>query len=62
MRKKSGLSVPCHHIREYRYVYDAVEPVTGESFLLVLPYCDTICMNAFLEELSKQYLADTILL
>ncbi len=23
--------VPCHHIREYRYAYGAVEPVTGES-------------------------------
>lgn len=54
--------VPCHHIREYRYAYGAVEPVTGESFFLVLPYCNTICMNVFLEELSKQYPADTILL
>lgn len=25
-------SVPCHHIREYRYTYGAVEPVTGNSF------------------------------
>ena len=24
-------SVPCHHIREYRYAYSAVEPATGES-------------------------------
>ena len=23
-------SVPCHHIREYRYIYGAVEPATGE--------------------------------
>lgn len=27
-------SVPCHHIREYRYAYGAVEPLTGESFFL----------------------------
>jgi len=54
--------VPCHHIREYRYAYGAVEPLTGESFFLVLPYSNTICMNLFLQELSKTYPDDTILL
>ena len=36
---KKGIrpSVPCHHIREYRYVYGAVEPLTGESSFLVMP-------------------------
>ena len=24
--------VPCHHIREYRYVFGAVKPLTGERF------------------------------
>ena len=24
-------SVPCHHIREYRYAYGAVEPLTGDG-------------------------------
>jgi len=24
--------VPCHHIREYRYAYGAVEPQTGSLF------------------------------
>ena len=37
-------SVPCHHIREYRYAYGAVEPLTGESCFLVMPYCNTACM------------------
>lgn len=55
-------SVPCHHIREYRYAYGAVEPQTGESFFLVMPYCNTDCMNIFLRELSKQYEADYLLL
>lgn len=55
-------SVPCHHIREYRYAYGAVEPLTGESFFLVLPYSNTECMTLFLEELSKKYPEDTILL
>lgn len=55
-------SVPCHHIREYRYAYGAVEPLTGGSCFLILPYCNTACMNVFLEELSKQYPEDMILL
>lgn len=55
-------SVPCHHIREYRYAYGAVEPKNGESFFLVMPGCDTVCMNVFLRELSKEYAGDTVLL
>lgn len=55
-------TVPCHHIREYRYAYGAVEPLTGESFFLVLPYCNTDCMNVFIQELSKAYPDDFILL
>ena len=54
--------VPCHHIREYRYAYGAVEPLTGESFFLVMPYSNTICMNTFLQELSKTHPRDLILL
>ena len=60
--KRIRPSVPCHHIREYRYVFGAVEPVTGNNFFLVMPRCDTDCMNAFLKELSKQYPQDKILL
>ena len=30
-------SVPCHHIREYRYVYGAVEPLTGDACFLIMP-------------------------
>ena len=55
-------SVPCHHIREYRYAYGAVEPMTGDSCFLVMPYCNSDCMNVFLEVLSKQYPDDLILL
>ena len=55
-------SVPCHHIREYRYAFGAVEPLTGDSFFLILPYCDTIHTNVFLEELSQAYPKDIILL
>jgi transposase len=55
-------SVPCHHIREYRYAYGAVEAQTGEAFFLVLPYCNTDCMNVFLAELAKAFPDDYILL
>ena len=55
-------SVPCHHIREYRYAYGAVEPLTGDGYFLVMPYCNTACMNIFLKQLSEQYSEDIILL
>lgn len=55
-------TVPCHHIREYRYAYGAVEPMTGDGFFLVMPYCNTDCMNLFLQELSKKYSDDFIVL
>ncbi len=55
-------AVPCHHIREYRYAYGAVEPLTGESFFLVMPYCNSICMNVFLKKLSEAYPKDKIIL
>ena len=60
--RKERPSVPCHHIREYRYAYGAVEPITGDNFFLVMPYCNTTCMNLFLSELSKEYPQDQILL
>ena len=55
-------TVPCHHIREYRYAYGAVEPLTGDSFFLIMPYSNTECMNIFLRELSAKYPNDYILL
>lgn len=55
-------NVPCHHIREYRYAYGAVEPYNGNSFFLVLPYSNTVCMNVFLQNLSEEYPDDIILL
>jgi len=54
-------TVPSHHIREYRYAYGAIEPLTGDSFFLVLPYTSTICMNLFLEGLSQEYRDDYII-
>lgn len=61
-KKGTRPSTPCHHIREYRHAYGAVEPLTGESCFLVMPYCNTECMNVFLDELSKTYPRDMIIL
>lgn len=55
-------SVPCHHIREYRYAYGAVAPETGDNFFLIMPKCNTQAMNVFLAELSKAYPDDFIIL
>lgn len=61
---KNGIrpTVPCHHIREYRYAYGAVEPLTGENCFLIMPYCNTDCMNVFLKHLSETYPNDRIVL
>ena len=48
--------------REYRYAYGAVEPLTGDSFFLIMPYCNTNCMNVFLKKLSETYPNDYIIL
>lgn len=62
MKQGTRPEVPSHHIREYRYVYGAVEPLTGENFFLVMPNCNTQVMNVFLEKLSEEYKDDIILL
>ena len=63
-RAPSGVRpvVPHHHIREYQYAYGAVDPIDGESFFLVLPHCNTDCMNIFLKGLSEKFPDDYILL
>ena len=36
------------------YVYSAINPMTGDDFTLIAPNVNTICMNIFLAEMSKQ--------
>lgn len=55
-------SVSCHHVREYRYAYGAAEPLTGDAFFLIMPRCNTVCMNIFLKKLSETYSEDIIVL
>jgi transposase len=40
---------------QWTYLYAAVEPTTGESFCLYLPGMDDGSLEIFLEELSKAY-------
>lgn len=61
-KKGTRPSVPCHHIREYMYLYGAVDPISGDGRFLVLPYCNTACMNVFLKSLSETYADDMIFL
>jgi transposase len=44
------------------YLYSAVELGTGDHFTLEIPYVNADCLNIFLEELSKSYPNDTLLL
>ena len=39
-----------------------VEPLTGDGCFLIMPYCNTVCMNIFLKQLSERYSEDIILL
>jgi len=55
-------SVPTHRVREYVYAYGAIDPIDGESCFIVAPRCNADWTNAFLQELSKQFPDDYILL
>ena len=44
------------------YLYSAVEPKTGEDFTLEISNVNTNCMNAFLQEMSKTYSKESIIL
>ena len=44
------------------YLYTALEPKSGESFTLEIPYVNTDCMSVFLQELSKEYAGDELIL
>jgi len=54
--------VPSAKVREYIYVYGAVEPESGDDCFLIMPKCNTKMTNIFLDELSKKFCRDYILL
>lgn len=37
------------------YLYGAVEPITGESFFLEMPWLNSACFQIFLDEFAKVY-------
>jgi transposase len=49
-------------VREYVYVFGAVSPHDGRHDSLVLPYADTEAMSLFLEEVSRRYPCEYILM
>lgn len=61
---KRGVRAQTHKqiVREYTYAYGAFSPMDGETVSLVLPWMDTKCMNIFLEEASKRYPDEIILM
>ena len=40
---------------ENLYLYGAVQPITGESFFLEMPYLNSTCFQIFLDEFAKAY-------
>lgn len=61
-RKGTRPSVPCQIVREYTYAYAAVSPKDGKMVSLVLPYANSECMSIFLEEVSKRFPDEYILM
>lgn len=54
--------MPCQHIREYTYAYAAVSPHDGKMTSLILPQTNAICMSIFLEEVSRRFPDEYILM
>jgi len=49
-------------VREYMYVFGAVDPYSGDDCFIIAPKCNTEWMNAYLDVLSKKFIDDYILL
>lgn len=49
-------------IRQFRYVFGAVDPFSGAKSFRIYSHCDTITTNHYLKELSKDFRDDYILL
>jgi len=54
--------VPSLGIREYMYVYGAIDPISGDSSLIIAPNCNTDWTNAFFDVVSRQFPDDCILM
>jgi len=54
--------VPSQQVREFIYVYGAVDPKDGESFFMSAPKCNSDWTSEFFKDLSKAYPDDLIIL
>ena len=61
-KKGSRSQVPMKLGFKNFYLYSAVKPISGESFSYILPKVNTICFNAYLSEMSKEYQGRKIVL
>ena len=43
---------PYHHKFENTYLFGAFSPITGASFMLELPYCNSLTFQLFLDEFT----------
>lgn len=43
------------HTFESLYLYGAVEPITGESFFLEMPWLDSVCFQLFIDKLAETF-------
>ncbi len=43
------------HTYQSLYLYGAVEPITGESFFLEMPWLNGVCFQVFIDELAKTF-------
>lgn len=61
-RRLTGRGVKPHQViaplYEYYWLYATVEPVTGETFYLEMPWLNADAFTVFLAEVSKQYRDD----
>ena len=48
------------HVYQWFWLYAAVEPVSGDSFVVFLPHVDGVCFQRFLEEFRKDKGQDAI--
>jgi transposase len=55
-------NVPRQIVRESFYVYSAVCPSLGKMSSLILPYANTEMMTLFLENVSKEFLSNEIIM
>jgi demethoxyubiquinone hydroxylase (CLK1/Coq7/Cat5 family) len=58
LKKQKRPTVIKQLVREFRYLFGAVDPLTGDSCFRILTHCDTVCMNTYLSELSNEFIDD----